>query len=90
MLTLFVMNVFYNKDETLYKVSIVVYTCASNWIIWLNIVPDASCSSFIRSLKRFISVNGMSDLYVSDNANALLDENWKIIFRRYQLAGAIY
>ena len=75
MLTLFVMNVFYNKDETLYKVSIVVYTCASSRVIWLNIVPDISCSSFIRSLKRLISVNRMSYLYVSDNANALLDEN---------------
>ena len=75
MLTLFVMNVFYSKDETLYSVSIVVYICASSRAIWLNIVPDASCSSFIRSLTRFISVNGMSDLYISDNANALQDEN---------------
>ena len=32
----------------------------------------------------------MSDLYISDNANALQVENWKIIFLRYQLAGVIY
>ena len=63
---LFVKNVFYNKDETLYKVFIVVYTCASSRAIQLNIVCDASCF-FIHSLKRFISVNGVPDLYISDN-----------------------
>ena len=65
---LFVRNVFYNKDETLYNVFIVVYTCASSRTIWLIIVPDASYSSFIHSLKQFISVNGVPDLYISDNA----------------------
>ena len=41
---LFVRNVFYNKDEALYEVFIVVYTCASSRAIWLDIVPDARCS----------------------------------------------
>ena len=47
---------------------IVVYACACSRAIRLDIVPATSCSSFIRSLKRFISVNGVPDLYISDNA----------------------
>ena len=74
---LFVRNVFYNKDETLYKVFIVVYTCASSRAIRLDIVPDASCSSFIRSLKRFISVNAVPDLYISDNAKCFTERQLK-------------
>ena len=33
----------------------------------MDIVPAASCSSFISNLKQFISVNGVPDLYISDN-----------------------
>ena len=42
---LFVRNIFYNNN--LYKVFIVVYTCASSRAILLDIVPDASCSSSV-------------------------------------------
>ena len=65
---LFVRNVFCNKDEPLYKVFIVVYTCVSRTAIRLDKVPDASCSSFTGSSKLFIPVNGVVDLYISDNA----------------------
>ena len=61
-----VRNLFYNKDEILYKVFIVVYTWASSTAIRLDIVPDASCSSFICNLRQFISVNDMPDLYISE------------------------
>ena len=44
---------------------IAVYTCVSSKAIRLDTVPDASCSSFIRSLKRFISINSVFDLYIS-------------------------
>ena len=74
---LFVRNVFYKKDETLCKVLIVVYTCASSRAIRLDIVPDASCSSFIRSLKRFISVNGVPDIYISYNAKCFTGRELK-------------
>ena len=47
---------------------IAVCTCSSSRAIRLDIVPDASCSSFICSLKRFISINGVTDLYIKDNA----------------------
>ena len=65
---LFVRNVFYNKYETLYKVFIVAYTCESSRALRLDIGDDASCSSSIRSLKRLISVNGVPDLSIGDNA----------------------
>ena len=99
--SLFVRNVFYNKDETLYKVFIVVYTCASSRAIRLDIVPDASCSSFIRSLKQFISVNGVPDLYISDNAECFtgrelkdylstLSANWRYILEVSQWWGGFW
>ena len=44
---------------------IAVYTCASSTAIRLDTVPDASCSSFIRSLKQCISINSVFDLYIS-------------------------
>ena len=69
---LFVKNVLYNRNETLHKVFIVVYTCARSRAIRLDIISDASCSSFICSLKRFISVNVVSDLYISDNAKCFI------------------
>ena len=47
---------------------IVAYTCASRRAIRLDKVPDASCASFIRSSKLFVAVNGVVDLYISDNA----------------------
>ena len=74
---LFVRNVFYNKDEALYKVFIVAYTFASSRAIRLDIIPDASCSSFIRSLKQFISVNGVPDLYISDNVKCFTGRELK-------------
>ena len=73
---LFVRNVFYNKDETLYKVFILVYACASSRVILLDVVPDTSCS-FIRSLKRFISVNDVPDLYISGNAKCFTGRELK-------------
>ena len=56
---------------------ILVYTCASSRAIRLDIVSDASCSSFIFSLKQFISVNGVPDLYISDNAKCFTGRELK-------------
>ena len=70
-------KVFYNKGKTLYKVFIIIFTSASSRAIRLDIISDASWSSFIRSLKRFISINGVSDLYVSDNAKCFTGQELK-------------
>ena len=70
-------KVFYNKGKTFYKVFIIIFTSASSRAIRLDIISDASWSSFIRSLKRFISINGVSDLYVSDNAKCFTGQELK-------------
>ena len=44
-----------------------LYLCKTR-AVSLDIVPDASCQSFIRSLKRFISRYGIPKLFISDNA----------------------
>ena len=47
---LLVKNIFDPKEE-LYKVHIVLYTCASSRAVHLDLVPDISCIAFVRSLK---------------------------------------
>ena len=65
---LYVRNIYGSKKGDLYKCHIVFYTCASTRAVSLDIVPDASCQSFIRSLKRFFRRYDMSKLFISENA----------------------
>ena len=44
-----------------------LYLCKTR-AVSLDIVPDASCQSFIRSLKRFISQYSVPKLFISDKA----------------------
>ena len=62
-----VKNIF-GPCEEMYKVHIALYTCASSRAVHLDLVTDLSCIAFVRSLKRFISRYGVSELYISDNA----------------------
>ena len=50
------------------KVYIVLYTCESSSAVHLDVVPDLSAETFIRSFKRFICRRGIPRLVVSDNA----------------------
>ena len=50
------------------KVYIALYTCGSSRAVHLDVVPDLSAETFIRSFKRFICRKGMPRLVVSDNA----------------------
>ena len=52
----------------MYKVHVVLYTCASSRAVHLDLVPDISCIALVRSLKRFVNRYGLSNLYLSDNA----------------------
>ena len=58
----------YSNKELLAKVHVVLYTCATTRAIHLDLVPDTSTLSFMKSLKRFISRRGISYLMISDNA----------------------
>ena len=59
---LYVRNIYGSKNGDLYKCHIVLYTCASTRAVRLDIVPDESRQSFIRSLKGCIIRYGISKL----------------------------
>ena len=69
---LFVKNIFPTNANPpltdMYKVHVVLYTCASSRAVHLDVVPDPSCSAFVRSAKRFSSRYGVPRMYISDNA----------------------
>ena len=50
------------------KVYIALFTCGSSRAVHLDVVPDLSAETFIRSFKRFICRRGIPRLIVSDNA----------------------
>ena len=58
----------YTKSESMNKAFIVIYTCASSRAVHLDLVPDASSSSFIRSFQRFIGRRGAPSRVLSDNS----------------------
>ena len=47
-------------------------------LVHLDLVPDTSASSFIKSLKRFISRRGIPYLMISDNATSFKNEEVKL------------
>ena len=49
------------------KTWIVLYTCCVTRAIHLDIVPDMTTATFIRSLKRFSARRGLPKAFVSDN-----------------------
>ncbi|KAK6172490.1 hypothetical protein SNE40_016128 [Patella caerulea] len=63
---LFVKDI-YSKSEDMHKVYIALYTCASSRALHLDLVPDASSTTFIRSFKRFIGRRGIPTSVISDN-----------------------
>ena len=65
------------KDTELYKVHVVLYTCASSRAIHLDLVPDSTFGAFVRSLKRFISRRGVPKLYITDNAKCFVRKELK-------------
>ena len=64
---LLVQDIFSDSDE-MYKVHVVLYTCASSRAVALDLVTDALCIAFVCSLKRFIPRHGVPRLFISDNA----------------------
>ena len=89
---LLVKNIFSsdNSENDLHKVHVVLYTCASSRAVYLDLVPDANCIAFVRSLRRFIRRYGISKIYISDNATCFtgpelttfiqqMNSEWKFI-----------
>ena len=75
---LLVRQVFDGSQMGMYKVWVVLYTCAVTRAVHLDLVPDLSASSFIRSLKRFIGRRGVPNLMMSDNASCFRNEEVKL------------
>ena len=78
------------SGKQLEKIHVVLYTCANTRAVHLDIVPDASSSALVNSLKRFVSRRGIPKLFISDNAKCFLgpelmkflknfDIDWKYI-----------
>ena len=57
----------YAESKDMYKGYIALYTCASSRATHLDLVPDNTTSSFVKSFKRFIGRRGIPSLVVSDN-----------------------
>ena len=50
------------------KIWICLYTCCVTRAVHLDIVPDMSAATFIRSMKRFCARRGLLRMFISDNA----------------------
>lgn len=58
----------YCKGQETPKTWICLFTCCSTRAIHLELVPDLTAESFIRSLKRFSSRRGIPEKVITDNA----------------------
>ena len=67
-----------DNDTQMHNVHVVLYTCAATRAVHLDLVPDTSASSFLRSLKRFIGRRGVPTLMISDNASCFKSEEVRL------------
>ncbi|XP_065654560.1 uncharacterized protein LOC136081190 [Hydra vulgaris] len=63
----YVKNIY--EGDNLYKVWIFFFTCATTRALFLDLVPDISAESCIRSLRRFFSKHGTPAEILSDNVS---------------------
>ena len=57
----------YSPSKDMHKSYIALYTCASSRAIHLDLVPDNTTQSFVKSFKRFIGRRGTPSFMISDN-----------------------
>ncbi|XP_028397220.1 uncharacterized protein LOC114521030 [Dendronephthya gigantea] len=91
----------YTQSKDMHKTYIALYTCASSRAIHLDLVPDNTTQSFVKSLKRFIGRRGIPSLVISDNAKtfkgaelrnfiAVKNIRWQFIVERSPWWGGFY
>ena len=74
----------YGEEDVLYKVFIVLYTCAATRAIILDAVNNASSKTFLQSLTKFISRRGCPSLIISDNGSVFKsDETQTFIANKF-------
>ena len=82
-LDLFIVYLF-GEEDVLYKVFIVLYTCAATRAIILDAVNNASSKTFLQSLTKFISRRGCPSLIISDNGSVFKsDETQTFIANKF-------
>ena len=64
--------------KEVHKAYIVLYTCATSRMVHLDLVPDLTTESFIRSLQRLIARRGYPKLIVSDNGKTFKGRKLKV------------
>jgi hypothetical protein len=64
----------YESSEKLYKSWVAIYTCASTRAVILDVVNDNKATTFVNSLKRFISRRGCPSTIVSDNGKTFTSD----------------
>ena len=57
-----------SEDNSLKKVYIALFTCATTRALHLEIVPDLDTATFLLCFKRFVSRRGLPSIIVTDNA----------------------
>ncbi|XP_065062391.1 uncharacterized protein LOC135689168 [Rhopilema esculentum] len=56
------------EDNSLKKVYIALFTCATTRALHIEVVPDMTTNTFLLCLKRFVSRRGIPRIIVTDNA----------------------
>ena len=63
----FVKNIYDNETGKTYKAWVTLYTCASSRAIMLDLVPNMTSQTFIKSIRRFICRRGCPSNAISDH-----------------------
>ena len=69
----------FNPDEELYKLHVV--------FVHLDLAPDATCISFVYSLKRFLGRYGVAKLFSSVNATCFVGQGLTFVSNGSILSG---
>ena len=74
----------YGSQDTVYKVYVVIYTCAASRAVILDVVNSSNTQNFIQSFRRFIARRGCPSIMISDNdASFTSDETQKFVADRF-------
>ena len=74
---LHVLPVYGADTSKMYKVFVIIYTCAATRAVILDLVHSGSAKSFLQSFRRFIARRGCPALMISDNGAPFVADETK-------------
>ena len=74
---LYVLPVYGAEAAKMYKVYVIIYTCAATRAVILDVVHSCTAKSFLQSFRRFIARRGCPALMISDNGAQFIAEETK-------------